>query len=541
MSAPGAARRLHLIPFSKLFMADRRRPRKAGRREAVNNLAAAVAVEPIPGHTAAGSHFAAASPRSAPQHPARVLSRKPTTPTARVQKSERTSPREGHRISSTMNRVIPTSAAATKRKESEKMKTWNEITHFAGFDWAKDHHDVLVLDGAGKIVSEFRFDHTASGWTLCQEKLAQFPQLAIAVEAGHSAAIERLVTLDYRVYPVHPRSSKSYRTRKLPSGTKTDRRDCWALADALRLEGESWRVLTAPEPLVQQLRLLCRDEVALIEQRTALINQLQQALYEYYPAALEAFEDWCAPSAWAFVECFPTPQSLVQAGKRKWQNFLHAHKLFHPERNQKRMEIFARADQFCGPAPAIAAKSALAVAIVKMLQTLEAQLARYRALITECFKQHPDHALFASLPGAGPKLAPRLLGELVALKPLADTPQALQCLAGMAPVSYQSGKVSVVYLRHQCNRFLRDTVHLWVDFSRHYCDWARIYYEAHRKKGQSHACALRCLGMRWLKIIAAMIRNQTPYDAAIHTRNQLQHGSWVMQLQPVQIIKKDAS
>ena len=83
----------------------------------------------------------------------------------------------------------------------------------------------------------------------------------------------------------------------------------------------------------------------------------------------------------------------------------------------------------------------------------------------------------------------------------------------MAPVSYQSGKVSVVYLRHQCNRFLRATVHLWVDLSRHYCDWARIYYEAHRKKGQSHACALRCLGMRWLKIIAAMMRNQTPYDA----------------------------
>ncbi|MGD1089746.1 MAG: IS110 family transposase [Verrucomicrobiota bacterium] len=177
-----------------------------------------------------------------------------------------------------MNRVIPTSAAATKRKESEKMKAWNEVTHFAGFDWAKDHHDVLVLDGTGKITSEFRFDHNATGWILCQEKLKSFPELAIAVEAGHSAAIERLVALGYRVYPVHPRSSKSYRTRKLPSGTKTDRRDCWALADALRLEGESWRVLTTPEPLVQQLRLLCRDEVTLIEQRTALINQLQQAL-----------------------------------------------------------------------------------------------------------------------------------------------------------------------------------------------------------------------------------------------------------------------
>ena len=88
---------------------------------------------------------------------------------------------------------------------------------------------------------------------------------------------------------------------------------------------------------------------------------------------------------------------------------------------------------------------------------------------------------------------------------------------------------------------MRATLHLWVDLSRHYCDWARIYYEAHKKKGQSHACALRCLGMRWLKILAAMIRSHTPYDAALHARSQLQHGSWVLQLQPKLSITKDAS
>jgi hypothetical protein len=47
--------------------------------------------------------------------------------------------------------------------------------------------------------------------------------------------------------------------------------------------------------------------------------------------------------------------------------------------------------------------------------------------------------------------------------------------------------------------------------------------------------------MRWRKIIAAMIRNQTPFDAAIHTQNQLQHGSCVMQLQSVQIMKGAAT
>jgi len=79
---------------------------------------------------------------------------------------------------------------------------------------------------------------------------------------------------------------------------------------------------------------------------------------------------------------------------------------------------------------------------------------------------------------------------------------------------------------------LRSTVHLWVDMSRHDCDWARINYDVHRKKGQSHACALRCLGMRWLKILCAMLLNKTPYSGEFHARNQLQHGSLVLQLQP---------
>jgi hypothetical protein len=52
---------------------------------------------------------------------------------------------------------------------------------------------------------------------------------------------------------------------------------------------------------------------------------------------------------------------------------------------------------------------------------------------------------------------------------------------------------------------------------------------------------LRCLGMRWLKILAAMIRNHTPYDAALHAQNQLHHGSWVLQLQPDQPAVGDAS
>ena len=54
----------------------------------------------------------------------------------------------------------------------------------------------------------------------------------------------------------------------------------------------------------------------------------------------------------------------------------------------------------------------LALSLVKMLFALENQLSEYRKRIEEHFEAHPDHDLFGFLPGAGPKLAPRLLGEI---------------------------------------------------------------------------------------------------------------------------------
>jgi transposase len=410
------------------------------------------------------------------------------------------------------------------------MKTWDQITHYAGFDWAKNQHAIVIVDGRGKIVADFEIEHSESGWQLWGQRIASYPALAVSIETNQGAAIAQLLESDCTIYPVQPKSAQRYRERKVPSGNKTDRLDAWSLADALRVDGHGWKPLAPLDPMIAELRLLCRDEVALIEERTALINQLQQALYEYYPTALEAFDDWTSPSAWAFVEAFPSPERLRQAGQRKWEKFLHAHKLWRPQTAPARLACFARAGEFGAGVAVTRAKSRLALARVRMLRVLQNQLNDYRAQIEALFAQHPDHALFGSLPGAGPKLAPRLLSEIGSDRTLLADAQALQCLAGTAPVSFQSGQIHSVRLRWHCNKNLRAAVHLWADLSRRSCAWADVYYRALRKRGQSHARALRCLGHRWLKILWKMWQTQRPYDPEFHTRNQIKHGSWVLKL-----------
>lgn len=411
------------------------------------------------------------------------------------------------------------------------MKTWNEITHYAGFDWARDHHDIVVVDQRGTIVTDFRIQHTLDGWNELRARLEAFPDLAITLETNQGPAVEELMASGFQIYPINPKSAKHYRDRKKPSGTKNDKLDAWAMADALRVDGHSWRPLTPEDPLVAELRQLCRDEMNLIEQRTALLAQLRYTLHAYYPAALEAFDDWTFPSCWDFLIAFPTPETLEAAGPRKWKSWMSSHNFNFPATNKRRFVVFARAAQFQGSPATVAAKSLLAVSLAKLLLTLETQLREYRRQIQDRFDKHPDHALFGSLPGAGPKLAPRLLSELGADRSRFSSAEVLQCYAGTAPIGFQSGQINRTHMRRACNLFLRQNVHLWASLSMRKSTWAYAYYLKHRKAGQSHSCALRCLGQRWLKILWKMWQSHTLYDADLHQRNQLKHGSWVLQFQ----------
>jgi transposase len=358
----------------------------------------------------------------------------------------------------------------------------------------------------------------------------------VAIETSHGPEVERLLALGVSVFPMNPKAAERYRDRKAPSGVKDDLLDAWSFADALRTDGQAWRPLRPEDEQTQLLRLLCRDEIGLIEQRTALVLQLRAALREYYPAALEAFDEWAKPCAWEFISQFPTPAAVVKAGKRRWQKFLHTHRLYRPELAQKRMEIFARADQFASPCSAVTdAKSLLAVSLARQLRTLESQIAEYRQRIQKLFADHPDSDIFNSLPGAGNKLAPRLLGEMGSNRDVFESAQALQCYAGSAPVTKKSGKSRLVFIRGMCNKVLRATVHLWVDESRKTCAWAQAYYQQKKQQGKSHAQALRCLGQRWLKILWKMWTTHTLYDEALHMLNMTRHGSWVLgQLPPLQ-------
>jgi transposase len=409
----------------------------------------------------------------------------------------------------------------------KRMNTnWNDSPYFTALDWAKEHHDITVVDRFGTIVADFQFDHSLEGWKQFDEQMQPFGKCPIAIETSTGIVVDQLLQRQYPVYPVNPFAAKRYRERKAPSGTKTDRHDAWSLADALRTDGHGWIALRAQDEATATLRLLCRDEITLIEQRTALVNQLQAALVEYYPLVLESFDDWTKPFTWAFIKAFPTALILRQAGKRKWEKFLHTHKLWRSN-TADRLALWQSGQQLQASPAVVNAKSLLALSLAHVLQSLQSQIEVYRARIREAFAQHPDHNVFGNLPGAKEKLGPRLLAELGSDREVFPNQDSLMCVAGVSPVTWKSGKSRWVHVRWACNRVLRATVHLWVDESRQTCPWARAYYQTKRAQGHGHASALRCLGKRWLKILWRLWVDRTPYHEATYIASMQKHGSFV--------------
>ena len=75
---------------------------------------------------------------------------------------------------------------------------WRQRTAFVGFDWAGDHHDVVLVDQHGKIVEDFRFDDTAEGWQLLVKTLRKHPDPAVAIETSGGMTVQRLLEAGLR-------------------------------------------------------------------------------------------------------------------------------------------------------------------------------------------------------------------------------------------------------------------------------------------------------------------------------------------------------
>jgi hypothetical protein len=110
----------------------------------------------------------------------------------------------------------------------------------------------------------------------------------------------------------------------------SDPGDAKVIADLVRTDRHLHREVAGDSELAEAVKVLARAHQGLIWSRQRQLNQLRNALREFYPAALEAFgTDLASPEALAVLEVAPTPAewrslsttkiaaALKRAGRRR--------------------------------------------------------------------------------------------------------------------------------------------------------------------------------------------------------------------------------
>ncbi len=390
-----------------------------------------------------------------------------------------------------------------------------------GIDWAEVHHDIALADETGHIVARARIDTGATGFNnllrLIAENGGTPEDTPIAVETDKNLIVVALAEAGFTVYPINPRAVARYRERHGQAGGKSDPGDAAILANILRTDLATHRVLPAISEHGRAVKVLARQHQEAIWALHQTINRLRSVLLEFYPQALQAFPNLKHRAALTILTAVPTPGAGQKLTRRRLVTLLHR----SGRRNDPGLAEQILADLH---APALRqppqVETALGHAVTGLLGIIASMHQAVDALEAElghCFDSHPQAPILRSVPGLGPILAARVLAEIGDDSDRFTTPAALRAFAGTAPITRASGRSHYVKARKVRNKRLGDACHWWAFATLTKSPGARAHYDKRRAAGDHHNAALRNLANKLLGRLWWCLQHDEPWD---------EHAAW---------------
>ena len=288
--------------------------------------------------------------------------------------------------------------------------------------------------------------------------------MVIGIETDRGLWVEALTAAGYQVFAINPLAVARYRDRHHVSGAKSDAGDAKLLADLVRTDRHNHRRIAGDSAEAEAIKVLARAHQNLIWARTRHTNALRSALREYYPAALEAFEDLADRDALAVLGRAPTPAEGAAPGPGGDPVGAQTRRAPTQPRlpEHEKSSAALRTEQLAAPAAVAAAFGATTRAAVGIITELNRQIGELEDRTSPThFEAHPDADIYRSLPGLGVMLGARVLGEFGDDPNRYTTAKSRKNYAGTSPLTVASGKKRAVLARHVRNRRLYDAIDQW--------------------------------------------------------------------------------
>ncbi|MFG6294128.1 IS110 family RNA-guided transposase [Streptomyces rochei] len=385
---------------------------------------------------------------------------------------------------------------------------------WAGLDIGKKHHHAVVIDADGKrLLSRRVMNDETELLQLIGDvlEISRDVLWAVDINTGIAAlAVGLLLNHGQPVAYLTGRTIHQASTTYRGEG-KTDARDAFIIADQARIRRDV-SLLRPGDDIALDLRLLTARRLDVVHDRTRQINRLRAQLLEFFPA-LERALDLTKKGPVVLLTAYQTPAVIRRMGVRRLETWLRNRKV------QRAGALAAAAVEAAqAQMTALRGEELGAELVGRLARSVVAhndEVAELDARIGVRFRQHRDAEIILSLPGMGTTTGAEFIaatgGDLSAFA----TPDRLAGFAGLAPVPWDSGKVSGNLRRpRRYHRGLQRALYLSTQVSVFFCLVSKAYYDRKRKEGKGHKQAVIALARRRVNVLWAMIRDQTPFQVA---------------------------
>ncbi|MEU7459396.1 IS110 family transposase [Streptosporangium roseum] len=394
---------------------------------------------------------------------------------------------------------------------------------FVGDDWAEQHHDVELMDASGRRLAKARLPEGVAGMTklhaMIAEQVGQDVEAAdvdvlVGIETDRGPWVQALLAAGYTVLAVNPLQAARYRERLSVSGAKSDAADAHMLADMVRTDSHQLRPVAGDSAEAEAIKVVTRAHKTLIWERARHAQRLRHALRDYFPAALEAFEDLAATDTLELLAKAPDPVSAAKLTIGQITAALKRARRRGIAGKAAAIQVALRTEQLGQPAAVTAAYAATIKAAVAVLTVLGEQIKALQGQVEDHFGRHPAAEIVLSQPGLGLVLGARVLAEFGDAEGRYVNAKARKNYAGTSPITRASGKKKVVLARYVHNDRLIDALDSQAFTALQASPGARAYYDRLRARDVCHHAALRQVANRLVGILHGCLKTSTLYDEA---------------------------
>lgn len=387
---------------------------------------------------------------------------------------------------------------------------------FIGIDTGRYSNLAVLIDSQGNKLESFKFDNNHKGCQMLTERLSKTKQNSLIGLEGKGVCsnilTNRLSAHDFTIKSITPISVKRHKDY-FTQDAKNDEFDAYVTADYLRLRHAYLKDLDIKKSnvlnSVKELSKLYKD---FAKQKNVYLNRLHQAIMEIFPEYITdgIFSKINCKSSLALLSELPTPRDITSTTFKKFKSLISKNSRGHIS-DEKIKHLYARAASSLDEALDYTAPGLRISSLAKMILHLQQEQARIEKLISSYLKDIPEAEILLSLPGVDAVLCARFLSAIGSIDKF-DNSDKLALYCGVACLDNKSGKKQRTKRAFRVNHCAKDAIMQIAYCSIRFNPASKAFYARKRKEGKRHWQAVKSLARNIIRVIFAMLKNNTKYN-----------------------------